>query len=379
MSYTLEVAQGVSTIEATEWNRHVDDYPFAQHAFLSALEHSGSVGKGTGWQAVPLLLKNNDQLIAVAPAYLKTHSWGEYVFDWAWSDAYQRSQLEYYPKLIIAIPFTPCTGPRIFSENPLPDEALLALARGIEQLCQQHNFSGAHLLFPDQDDAARWQQYNWVTRVGVQYHWFNHNYQHYDDFLARCSSRKRKDLRKERRQVVEQGFQFQTRNGHELSEADWDQFYHFYQTTYAKRSGHGGYLTKRFFKQIGNSMADNIVMVTATVEGTAVAGALNFRSDDTLFGRYWGCLAEFDKVHFETCYYQGIDYCIEHGLKKFDAGAQGEHKIQRGFEPIDTFSNHWLAHSQFHDAVANFVEEEAREMQHYKSQLAKKLPFKDVE
>lgn len=373
---TLRSHTSVCDIPEADWNALAGTYPFGQHAFLSALERSDSIGGDSGWIANPFTLYDDDKLIAAIPAYIKTHSYGEYVFDWAWADAYQRYNLNYYPKLILAIPFTPCQGPRLLSKQALSDEQLTALFKTLSDFCQQHTLSGCHLLFPTQALCEATKTASWMYRRGLQYHWFNHDYSSFDDFLARCTSRKRKELKKERRQVLEQGFIFKRREGTELTDHDWSLFYTLYCNTYNKRSGHNGYLTESFFRTIGNTMAKNILMVTAEVEGTTVAAALNFKSDDTLFGRYWGCLAEFDKLHFETCYYQGIDYCIEQGFKKFDAGAQGEHKIQRGFEPVDTHSSHWLSQEEFRPAIEQFLSEEYDMLTEHKMELASRLPFK---
>ncbi|MGB1457157.1 GNAT family N-acetyltransferase, partial [Spongiibacter marinus] len=331
----------------------------------------------TGWLPQHLVIREGGVLCGLLPLYIKSHSYGEYVFDWAWADAYRRHGLEYYPKLLSAIPFTPATGPRLCLRDDLEADALYSVV--VEQMqrrAEQLGASSAHILFPDVNDAERWQRAGLLQRVGPQYHWFNRGYQCFDDFLATFSSRKRKNLRKERRTVADQGLRLERLPGSDVSESQWRFFFHCYQMTYAKRSGHGGYLSEAFFQAIAQSMADRLLLVLAYEGDVPVAAALNFQCADTLFGRYWGCIREYDFLHFEACYYQGIEHCIEQGLSKFDPGAQGEHKIQRGFEPITTYSQHWLADASFSDAVARFLHTEQRHIAEYLQEAAQALPFK---
>ena len=372
----VEIVASIDAIEASRWNSHCDDYPFGRHEFLLALEQSGSVGENSGWQAAHIIVYRDTELIAVMPNYLKQHSWGEYVFDWSWADAYQRLGKNYYPKLIAAIPFTPAAGPRLCSKIALSNSDCNTIFSAVKHYCQQHGISGWHILFPEQKEAEPWATQGLALRTGMQYHWYNDGYNSYDDFLNRCTSRKRKTLRKERQQIQQSGLRFQQLDGNDITEQVWDQFYYFYQTTYAKRSGHGGYLKRQFFSQLSASMPNNLVMVIALHNEQAIAGALSFRSDDTLYGRYWGCAQEIDGLHFETCYYQGLDYCIANGLKKFDAGAQGEHKIPRGFEPTPTYSCHWLNDEQLHPAVEDFIRRETPLIHEELARLEQKLPFK---
>jgi len=316
----------------------------------------------------------------VMPLYLKSHSYGEYVFDWSWADAWQRSGLHYYPKLVSAIPFTPATGPRLcMREDADPAATWQAALGAIQGLAKERGFSSWHLLFPEQEVASSLQQAGLHRRTATQFHWFNRGYTSFDDFLADFTSRKRKSLRRERARVAEQGLTLRTLCGGEIGPREWQQFHHFYQMTYAKRSGHGGYLTREFFTQAAPQLGEQVVMVMAYLENRAVAGALYFRSRDTLYGRYWGCEQEYDCLHFETCYYQGIEYCIANGLQKFDPGAQGEHKIQRGFRPVPTWSNHWIADPRLAAAVGDFTRSEEQHSAAYLRDAATLLPFREAE
>lgn len=377
----------ISEINAKEWdaliaNQQTHAYPFISYAFLSALESSKSVCDETGWQPYYLTIRLGDEsgeLIAIMPLYIKSHSYGEYIFDWSWADAYRHQGLEYFPKLLSAIPFTPSTGPRlvIAPDYDVP-ELYNEVFRAICDRAEQFNASSFHLLFPPKNTLARWPN-TLMPRRGVQYHWFNRDYTSFDDFLQTFTSRKRKNLKKERKTVTQQGLQLTRKEGSDLTEQDWQHFYHCYQMTYAKRSGHGGYLTKAFFSIIAKTMRDQIMMVIATQNDEVVGAALTFKDNETLYGRYWGCLAEFDFLHFEACYYQGIEYCIEQGLKRFDPGAQGEHKIQRGFEPIQTDSLHWIAHPDFVEPIRDFCQREAKHLKAYQEEAKEGLPFKKRE
>jgi len=365
-------------VEDTVWDGLVDSsYPFMRHRFLLGLERTGCTTADSGWQPCHLLLMLDGQAVALVPLYLKSHSYGEYVFDWSWAEAWQRSGLAYYPKLVSAIPFTPATGPRLCHCPQLRrDQAWEAARHAIAALARRRDISSWHLLFPEQADSELLLSRGIPQRKAVQFHWFNRGYRDFDDFLSHFSSRKRKSLKRERRRVREQGLSLQTLTGDEITDRHWQQFHHFYQYTYAKRSGHGGYLTREFFTDTAATMGDQVIMVLALDRGEAVAGALYFRSGDTLFGRYWGCTREYDCLHFEACYYQGIDYCIARGLRRFDPGAQGEHKIQRGFEPVYTYSNHWIADPRLASAVAEFTDRERPQTEDYLQRAASLLPFK---
>lgn len=378
LPYTVEFATTLATISPDEWD-HIagEDYPFLRHRFLLGLEETGCTTADSGWQPCHVVLRRGQDAIAVMPMYLKSHSYGEYVFDWSWADAWQRSGLDYYPKLVSAIPFTPATGPRLCVGEGEDGAAITStVLQAIQELASKRGISSWHVLFPSHTVSDELLQLGMHQRVATQFHWFNDGYETFDDFLSTFSSRKRKNLRRERKRVAEQGLRLETLTGSEIDARHWQQFYTFYQMTYAKRSGHGGYLTREFFTQTAAAMGDQVVMVMAYQGNSPVAGALYFRSSDTLFGRYWGCEREFDCLHFEACYYQGIEYCIAQGLQRFDPGAQGEHKIQRGFHPVHTYSNHWIADGQLSAAVGDFTRREIAHVEAYKEQAATLLPFK---
>jgi uncharacterized protein len=373
-----EFIDSLAAVSAAEWDAVAgSDYPFLRHAFLLGMEETACTTAATGWQPCHLLLRQGGRLVALLPLYLKSHSYGEYVFDWSWADAWQRSGLSYYPKLVSAIPFTPATGPRLCVAQGLDSTALWDHAlNAVRRFASTRGLSSWHLLFPDEDTSNRLLVEGLSQRMTTQFHWFNEGYGSFDDFLATFASRKRKNLRRERERVREQGLQLQLLQGAEITQSHWQQFHRFYQLTYARRSGHGGYLTRDFFLQTAPSLGEQVIMVVAEHAGQAVAAALYFRSDNTLFGRYWGCIEDFDCLHFEACYYQGIEYCIREGLQRFDPGAQGEHKIQRGFRPVHTFSNHWIADPQLAAAVADFTRRERPHIEAYRQEAATLLPFR---
>lgn len=369
--------ESISEIPAEQWDAVLQsDYPFLRHDFLRALEHSGATNRASGWQVQHLVLEAEGCLLGHLPLYLKYHSYGEYVFDWSWADAYRRNGLAYYPKLLSAIPYTPATGPRL---SLLPAYDTETIRTGVlEALIQrcEHQASSLHILFPAAGESAVWKTLS--QRVAAQYHWFNRDYADFEAFLAEFSSRKRKALRRERRRVAEQGLNLRCVEGVDISDAQWTFFYHCYQMTYAKRSGHGGYLNEAFFRDLGRNMPESLLMVVAERDGAPVAAALNFKDRQTLYGRYWGCIEEFECLHFETCYYQGIEYCIRAGLQRFDPGAQGEHKIQRGFEPIETHSRHWIVDLRFREAIDRFLQDEAGSIAAYLEDARQLLPFRQA-
>jgi uncharacterized protein len=374
----VEFLPTLGEISQGEWDGLADtDYPFLQYKFLRGLETTHCTTAESGWQPCHAIVRNQQQAVAIMPLYLKSHSYGEYVFDWAWADAWRQLGLSYYPKLVSAIPFTPSTGPRICVEKGRDVEAIYqALLSAVYKFAEGKQISSWHLLFPEEALAQRFSARGLHLRVATQFHWFNDNFAHFDDFLATFNSRKRKSLKRERQRVAQQGITLRTLVGDDIGPTQWQQFYRFYQLTYARRSGHGGYLSKEFFTQIAASMGQQVIMVLADLDGHAVAGALYFRSGDTLFGRYWGAEQDYDCLHFEACYYRGIEFCIANGLKRFDPGAQGEHKIQRGFRPTKTFSSHWIADPQLSAAVADFTRTEQAQVDGYISQAAELLPFK---
>ena len=350
-----------------------DPQPFVRHAFLSSLEDSGSVGGRTGWRAQHQLLESvAGEAVAALPLYRKTHSNGEYVFDWAWADACHRAGIEYYPKLLCAVPFSPVTGARLLGDREAAGQLLDELS---EALVEQ-GYSGLHVNFtqPNADAIFRGRE-GWLERIGCQFHWHNRGYRDFQDFLDSLTSRKRKQLRKEREQVMGQGIAFEWREGHQLSETEWDFVYACYANTYHVR-GQAPYLTRDFFSLLAERMPASIRVVLAEQNGRPVAMAFSLIGGDGLYGRYWGCLDAFDRLHFETCFYQGIEQAIAAGLSRFDAGAQGEHKLIRGFEPVITRSWHYLAHPGLRAAVSDFLAQERLGVLRYAEAAREALPYR---
>ena len=350
-----------------------DPQPFVRHAFLSSLEDSGSVGGRTGWRAQHQLLESvAGEAVAALPLYRKTHSNGEYVFDWAWADACHRAGIEYYPKLLCAVPFSPVTGARLLGDREAAGQLLDELS---EALVEQ-GYSGLHVNFtqPNADAIFRGRE-GWLERIGCQFHWHNRGYRDFQDFLDSLTSRKRKQLRKEREQVMGQGIAFEWREGHQLSETEWDFVYACYANTYHVR-GQAPYLTRDFFSLLAERMPASIRVVLAEQNGRPVAMAFSLIGGDGLYGRYWGCLDAFDRLHFETCFYQGIEQAIAAGLSRFDAGAQGEHKLIRGFAPVITRSWHYLAHPGLRAAVSDFLAQERLGVLRYAEAAREALPYR---
>ncbi|VWX53112.1 GNAT family N-acetyltransferase [Novosphingobium sp. 9U] len=368
-----KVASGVSALPADEWDALTDGTnPFVSHAFLSALEDSRSVGGRSGWSASPIVIEDAQGRIAGAlPAYLKDHSQGEYVFDHAWADAWHRAGGHYYPKLQIAAPFTPATGPRILTRDP---QLSLPLVRAAEALCVQSGLSSAHATFITPDQVSLFEQAGWLLREDTQFHWENRGYSTFDDFLEALSSRKRKDLRKERAKAQE-GVTIRALTGVDLKEEHWDAFWQFYQDTGQRKWG-SPYLTRKAFSLLGERMADQILLVLAYDEDQPIAGALNFIGGDALYGRYWGALVDKPFLHFELCYYQAIDAAIALGLSRVEAGAQGGHKLARGYEPVATVSAHYIVHEGFREAVSDFLQREREGAAQERMWLGERTPFK---
>ncbi|MGZ5006313.1 MAG: GNAT family N-acetyltransferase [Methylobacter sp.] len=375
----MEVKQihSIEQVDGTAWNRLAgDSYPFLRHEFLSALEQSGSVSEQTGWQPAHLLVIDGDELVAFMPMYLKRHSWGEYVFDHQWAQAYRQQGIDYYPKWLTAIPLTPCQGTRIVSKTDVdPVEVMQLLLAFIKRHADRQGISSWHCLFPAGRQVEQLRSLGLIIREGVQFHWFNRSYGDFDDFLQTLNAAKRKMIKRERRRVGEQGVSLLRIAGPDVSEAQWRVFFQFYTMTYLKR-GSQPYLNLAFFEQIAAVMAERLLLILAIKEDKYVGAALSFIGADTLYGRYWGCYEEYNSLHFEACYYQGLDYCIEQGLKRFDSGAQGEHKIARGFEPITTYSAHWIKDARFAKAITQFVTREQEVIRLYKQDAASYLPFK---
>ena len=366
------VAGSVGELAADQWDALTRGNPFVSHAFLSALEDSGSVGPGTGWDPAPITIAGGDgRLVAALPAYLKAHSQGEYVFDHAWADAWQRAGGSYYPKLQIAAPFTPASGPRLL----LADPALaLPLLRAAEQLCEANGLSSAHATFIAPEQLPHFEAAGWLLRSDIQFHWENRGYTSFDGFLGALSSRKRKAIRKERA-AAQHGVTIKALRGAEIRPEHWDAFWEFYQDTGARKWGQP-YLTREAFDLLGERMGDAILLVLAFVDEQPVAGALNFIGPDTLYGRYWGAAVEKPYLHFELCYYQAIDAAIALGLSRVEAGAQGGHKLARGYEPVQTWSAHYIAHPGFREAVADFLERERAGVASDQNFLSQRTPFK---
>lgn len=374
---TLENVSSIRDIDETEWTRLAGDQnPFLHYQFLLALEESRCTAPETGWAPSHLVFQQNGCIVGLIPAYLKNHSMGEYVFDWAWADAWQRHGLDYYPKLLMAIPFTPCQGPRLLFEESLRAELHgEQLASLLDDTMAQLGAHSWHLLFPDRRDQALLSHEQELHRLGCQFHWFNRHYQNFEDFLATLTSRKRKSIRKERRQVQEQGIHFRVYPGSELTHDQLNQFFTFYTATYLKR-GQRPYLNPDFFRMVRERLPEKLHIIMAYQEEEPIAAALFLSGGGTLYGRYWGCLEEFDHLHFETCYYQGIELAIQLGLTRFDAGAQGEHKLVRGFEPVLTHSWHSIDQPGFRPAIEAFIADEADQVAAYYDQATKLLPYR---
>jgi uncharacterized protein len=370
----LEIFRGLADVDAGEWNKLAGDHPFLRHEFLYNLERSGCVSKETGWDPHHLALRRNGSLVAVMPLYLKHHSYGEYIFDWAWADAYHRGGLNYYPKLLSAVPFTPVTGPRLLTQE---HGLRVQLANAAIDLAREINASSVHILYPTLSQASELSSSNYLLRDSTQFHWHNHGYRDFADFLDGMSHDKRKKIKQERRKLKELGIQFERIEGAKISETDWRFFEHCYRTTY--RQHHSSpYLNLDFFLSLGREMPDAIVMIKATANGKPVAAALNLKGSGRLFGRYWGADDYVPGLHFEVCYYQGIAYCIEQGIEIFEGGVQGEHKLARGLMPIKTYSNHWLAHPQFSSAIADYLTRESAGVDRYMDELNDMSPFKKI-
>ena len=372
----LQSLNSLSAVDPVQWDGLLKDgQPFVRHAFLSALEDSGSLGPRSGWQAEHLLHVEDGRLLAALPSYRKWHSYGEYVFDHGWADACARAGIDYYPKLLTAVPFSPVSGARVLAATQADAFELLKSLPGYLEI---EGLSSAHINFTDDfSDAALEQQPGWLQRLGCQFHWQNRGYRDFQDFLDALSSRKRKQMRKEREQVAGQGFDFQWFEGHELDEAHWDFVYACYANTYAVRS-QSPYLTRTFFSLLAERMPEAIRVVLAKQGGRPVAMAFSLVGGDSFYGRYWGCLAEFDRLHFETCFYQGMEYAIAQGLQRFDAGAQGEHKLIRGFEPVLTRSWHYLRHPGLNAAVKDFLQQERSGIRAYAEEARDALPYRQA-
>ncbi len=378
MTLSIETINSLHEVSAAEWNKLTgNNFPFIRYEFLIALENNNAVGKEFGWLTHFFLAYENNVLIGALPAYIKFNSYGEFVFDWAWADAYQQNHLRYYPKLVTSIPYTPATGPRILVEDiERYDEIANAITNAVLNFAEQSQLSSYHCLFTNERDTTFFSNNpHFMMRLGCQFHWTNNNYKNFTHYLEHLTSKKRKQIKRERRIVKEQNIVFELLNGHQATEKHWDIYHRFYESTFERKSGMPT-LSKGFFMEIAQTMPDNIVLVLAKYQGEYVASAFNLKGVDTLYGRHWGCSEDFNNLHFEACYYQGLEYCIDNELKHFEPGAQGEHKIARGFMPTKTWSAHWIAHPQFRESISHFLNHETQGMLHYIDELNEHSPFK---
>lgn len=375
MPVTCSIIDSLNNTSALEWNALAgDENPFIRHEFLSALENNQCL-QPWGWLPQYVVAHNESmELVGAAPMYLKDNSYGEFVFDWAWADAYARHGIQYYPKLVVAVPYTPVTGKRLLAknDNPLIREQL---AQAALSHAKALDVSSLHWLFTDDETTELLEQQNFMRRDGCQFHWHNHQHSSFDNFLATLSSKKRKQIKRERRLVNEADIELEILDGHQTTLEQWKVFHDFYCSTFHRKSGHPT-LSLDFFIELGQNMPGSTLLILAKHEGQYVAGAFNMRGRDTLYGRHWGCNASFDNLHFEVCYYTAIEYCIDQGLAHFEAGAQGEHKLSRGFLPSTTYSAHWLSHPTFSAAIEDFLEHEKQGVEQYINVLGEHSPYK---
>ncbi|MGE0233656.1 MAG: GNAT family N-acetyltransferase [Flavobacteriaceae bacterium] len=385
-SVTLTVHPAIAEIGKMAWNAcasgldnknpETPSNPFISFEFLNAMEESECVGPRTGWHPAHLALRDGGEIVACCPAYVKSHSQGEYVFDYGWADAFERAGGRYYPKLQVSVPFTPATGPRLLVRSGQDErQARERLAEGLMAACGQLDASSVHATFLTPEDAAVFDARGYLHREDIQYHWFNDGFSAFDDFLDTLASRKRKAIRRERRQAAENGITFRHLRGGEITEADWDAFFRFYMDTGSRKWG-SPYLNRAFFSAMGRAMGERVLLIMAMRDGAPVAGALNLIGGDALYGRYWGTLIDQPFLHFETCYYQAIDFAIAHGLSRVEAGAQGPHKIARGYRPVITHSAHWIRHQGLRRAVADYLRSERPAVEREADALAQHLPFR---
>lgn len=376
-SLSARVVAGLAEVPAESWDACAGaDNPFLGHAFLEALEESGSATAKTGWLPQHLLIEDSGgRLVAAAPLYLKSHSYGEYVFDWGWAEAYQRAGGRYYPKLQCAVPFTPVPGPRLLVRPDAPEGTEAALIEMLVEVAHRRGVSSLHVTFPTE---AQWRALGaagFLQRQGQQFHWVNRGYRDFEDFLDALASRKRKQIRRERRDALAGGILVRVLTGKEITTRHWDAFFRFYRATSDRKWG-DPYLTRRFFDLLGERLSDRVALVMAEKDGALVAGALNLIGREALYGRNWGCLGDFPFLHFECCYYQAIEFAIARGLARVEAGAQGPHKIQRGYLPVPTYSAHWIADPALGRAVADFLRRETRSVERERAELARLSPYR---
>ncbi len=375
----VTVHDSLAGIAARDWNRLCGDrYPFLRHEFLSLAEETGCVSEVSGWTPRHLTIGEPGALRAAMPLYEKSHSWGEFVFDWAWANAYNQAGLQYYPKLVSAIPFTPAPCRKMLLADVNDSEAANGLLHAAIKLAVDTDCSSFHVLFPAADEIPLLESAGLLVRKDCQFHWHNRDYATFDDFLATFTAAKRKKAKRDRRRVEEHGITFRRIRGGDMTEADWSIVYTLISHTFMQR-GSLPYFNEAFFIALGAALPDNLLVILAEKDQQTVATAVFFESDEVLYGRYWGADGHYDALHFETCYYQGIDYCIETGKQVFEPGTQGEHKISRGFAPETTWSAHWLAHPEFADAVSRYLDEEARHIDRYMDAVDSRTPYKAKE
>lgn len=373
----VEFCASIDALDRGQWNAlAAGGNPFVRHEFLAALEHAHCVGAGTGWEPRYLALRDAEGLAGAAAGYLKSHSYGEFVFDFAWAQGYERVGRRYYPKLTLAVPFTPATGPRLLV-RPGADQATVAarLLAELEAYAAGHGLSGVHALFLDEPGRAACAQRGWLLRRDCQFQWTNRGYASFEDYLKSFTAEKRKKARRERRRVEEAGVRFETRFGGELDEPLLDAIYALHRDTFL-RHGHEPYLTRAFFSEVARRLPESFMVKLAVHRGTLVAVAIFFWHEQTLFGRYWGAAADYHSLHFEACYHQGIEFCIERGIARFEPGTQGEHKVSRGFEPAITWSAHYIADPQFRAAIAQYLEREAEAVENYADEVQGHVPYR---
>lgn len=376
MSPTAKVHGAIAEIPGAAWDALANPdpttfNPFIAHAFLKALEESRSATARTGWRPAHLTVERNGLLAAAAPAYVKSHSQGEYVFDYGWADAFERAGGQYYPKLQMSVPFTPATGPRVFGD----ESGQQILLQVVEEFARRDGLSSVHITFQPEDEWRLCGQLGWLRRIDRQFHWLNRGYASFDEFLSDLSSEKRKNLRKERRRALEPGIEIEWVTGTDLTERHWDAFFQFYTDTGSRKWG-SPYLTRKFFSAINQTMAEHTLLVMAKRAGRYIAGALNFIGGDALYGRNWGAIEHHNFLHFECCYYQAIDFAIARGLKRVEAGAQGEHKLLRGYQPVPTYSSHYIVHPGLRQAVGDYLARERPAIEHQIEALAEHTPFR---
>ena len=378
---SIVVENSIENIGKKNWNNCANHEalsynPFVSYEFLNALEKSNSVNGDSGWYTSFFVAKDkDDKIIGCTPAYLKNNSSGEYVFDYSWAEAYQRVGRSYYPKLQISIPFTPVSTPKLLTKDQNDLDTKVFMLQAIEDFCSEHAISSAHLTFLNEKELNTLQNKKWLIRTDQQFHWFNDNYNDFNDFLSDLSSRKRKNIKKERDEANKNGLVIETLNHKEIQEFHWDEFYKFYIDTSMRKWGQP-YLNRDFFSLIGQTLSENILLIMVKNNNKYIAGALNFIGGDTIYGRNWGCIEDHKNLHFEVCYYRAIDFAINNKLKKVEAGAQGAHKISRGYQPSKTFSAHWIKDIDFFEAISNYLKDERVYIQENIEKLNEYIPFK---